>query len=84
MSGLRNLARILGMELRRRWIRMRRCPERLQMSVQKTVPVGQKAVATMLQVNGELLLLGVTSGAVTLIHRWEQPEKALRVEGSVQ
>lgn len=55
--------------------------ERIAMSVQRSVPVGQKATATMLEVNGELLLLGVTSANVTLIQRWE---KRMPIRGTVQ
>lgn len=55
--------------------------DRIEMSVQRSVPVGQKAAATMLEVNGELLLLGVTSANVTLIQRWE---KRLAIRGTVR
>jgi len=47
----------------------------VQMSVQKTVPLGQKANATLLVVEGEKLLLGVTANSVSLLRTWEDESK---------
>lgn len=41
------------------------------MAVQKTVQLGQKANATLLVVEGEKLLLGVTAQSVSVLRRWK-------------
>lgn len=71
-------------EVCRRLNAMRERSSVVQISVHKSVPVGQKAVATILQVNGELLLLGVTNSAVTLIRRWHKDKSNLDVRGCVR
>jgi flagellar biogenesis protein FliO len=53
------------------------------MSVQRSINIGQKATATMIEVNGELLLLGVTNSSVTLIERW-QKRSELAIRGLVR
>lgn len=56
----------------------------LQFSVQKSVPLGQKANATLLEIEGERLLLGVTSQSVSLLRMWKGDDAALKVRGSVR
>lgn len=53
------------------------------MSVEKSVAVGQKATATLLSVNGERLLLGVTGGSISVLRRW-QHDGAIEVRGEVR
>jgi flagellar biogenesis protein FliO len=43
----------------------------VEMSVQKTVALGQKANATLLVVHGEKLLLGVTANSVSVLRHWK-------------
>ncbi len=43
----------------------------VRISVQKTVALGQKASATLLVVEGEKLLLGVTASSVTVLRCWK-------------
>ena len=69
--------------LRRMWLQMGERSRRLPMRVQRSINIGQKASATVIEVNGELLLLGVTSSAVTLIRRWQRGQ-ALVVKGEVR
>jgi flagellar biogenesis protein FliO len=71
-------------ELLRGWQALYARPKSTHIAVQRTVPLGQKAVATMLKVNGELLLLGVTSASVTLIERWPLVQTSLEMRGTVQ
>lgn len=74
--------RALG-ALRQIWLQMGQRSRRLPITVQRSVNVGQKATATMIEVNGELLLLGVTNSAVTLIRRWHGGN-GLEVRGEVR
>jgi flagellar biogenesis protein FliO len=62
---------------------LRQRPVRPPMSVQRSIHIGQKASATMIEVNGELLLLGVTNSSVTLIERWRK-DPGIAVRGNVQ
>ena len=55
-----------------------------ELSVQKSVAVGQKASATLLRVNGEQLLLGVTATSVSLLRKWRAGNPELEVRGVVQ
>lgn len=70
-------------ELQSCFLRIRERQQRVPMSVHRSIAIGQKASATMLEVNGELLLLGVTNSAVTLIQRW-QKNAAWEVRGYVR
>ena len=71
-------------EIRRRVFTQPSRAQKLELSVEKTVSLGQKGMAAMLNVNGELLLLGVTTSAVTLLHRWEASSITLPVKGTVR
>jgi flagellar biogenesis protein FliO len=56
----------------------------VEMSVAKSVPLGQKANATLLVVNGERLLLGVTSSSVSVLRQWKRESEELEVRGRVR
>ncbi len=72
----------LWREIRKKLVVGRVTPK-VQLSVERTVSLGQRGSAAMLNVNGELLLVGVTNSAVTLLHRWEPSAKELEVKGTV-
>lgn len=69
--------------LRHLWSQMEERSRRLPMSVHRSLNIGQKASATVIEVNGDLLLLGVTHSAVTLIERLPKRQR-LEVRGVVR
>jgi len=60
-----------------------RKPE-VQLSVLKSVPVGQKANATLLAANGEQFLLVVTPNSATVVRKWTTECAELEVRGFVE
>ena len=51
------------------WSRLGQRPDRIELSVQKSIRIGEKALATVVNFEGETLLLGVTGHSVTVLWR---------------
>jgi flagellar biogenesis protein FliO len=57
----------------------------VNLSIEKTVSLGQKTSASLLLVGDESLLLGVTPGSVALLRAWRRnAEASLEVRGQVR
>ena len=59
-------------------------PKVMQLSVEKSVSLAQKANAVLLLAHGERLLLGVTANSVSVLRRWSDKEETMEIRGCVR